>query len=113
MSKDRHSEPSGRRINREIKTIRAMIGIYCNKKHKTQDLCANCRGLLAYAVDRLKKCPYGGDKPSCKECPTHCYKEEYRTKIREVMSFAGPLMPLYHPVMAVKHILDGLGKKGK
>ena len=113
MNKEGHTESSGRRIDREIKTIKAMIGIYCHKKHKAKGLCADCRGLLAYAVDRLKKCPHGEDKPQCKHCPIHCYKEEYRGKIREVMSFAGPFMPLYHPFMAVRHALDGLGKKDK
>jgi len=108
-----NSKASGRMIDREIKTIKAMTGIYCKKKHKTKGLCPDCQDLLAYSVDRLKRCPHGEDKPPCKHCPIHCYKKEYRARIREVMSFAGPLMPIYHPVMAVQHALDGLGKRDK
>ncbi|MBN2569876.1 MAG: nitrous oxide-stimulated promoter family protein [Deltaproteobacteria bacterium] len=113
MSKEKQCESSGRRIDREIKTIKAMIGIYCKRKHQTNNLCEDCSDLLDYAVDRLKKCPYGENKPPCKECPIHCYKEDCRTRVREVMFFAGPFMPLYHPVMAVKHALKGFGKKEK
>ena len=113
MSKEKQGKSSGRRIDREIKTVKAMIGIYCKKKHKTKNLCEDCSDLLDYAVHRLKKCPYGENKPPCKECSIHCYKEEHRTRIREVMSFAGPFMTLYHPVMAVKHALDRLVIKEK
>jgi len=88
-----------------------MIGIYCSRKHQGKDLCPDCRDLLAYATDRLENCPHGADKPPCKKCRIHCYKKEYRARIREVMSFAGPLMPLYHPIMATRHIIDGFGKK--
>ena len=113
MKKEKRNKLWGRRIDREIETIKAMIKIYCNKEHNSKDLCDDCRELLDYAVDRLERCPHKDDKPPCKECPIHCYKEEYRTRIREVMAFAGPLMLLYHPVMAVKHALDRFGTKGK
>jgi len=28
-------------------------------------------------------------KPKCKDCPVHCYKIEYRRRIKEVMRFSG------------------------
>jgi hypothetical protein len=28
-------------------------------------------------------------KPKCKDCPVHCYKSEYRRRIKEVMRFSG------------------------
>jgi len=111
MKEEEQDSSRNDRIEREIKTIRAMIGIYCSRKHHGKDLCPDCRDLLAYAIDRLGQCPFGAVKPPCKECRIHCYKKEYRRRIREVMSFAGPLMPFYHPIMAVRHIIDGFGKK--
>lgn len=72
------------------KILSAFIGVYCRKHHAgTKDiLCEDCKGLLNYALERLSKCPYD-PKPKCKVCPTHCYKPEYRRKIKEVMRFSG------------------------
>ena len=33
-----------------------------------------------------------------------------RARIREVMRYAGPRMLLSHPLMALRHLLDGLRK---
>lgn len=38
-------------------------------------------------------------------CKVHCYKPEVREQIRQVMRFSGPRMLLYHPVLAVWHLV--------
>ena len=79
-----------RNYKAELATLSRFIQVYCRKKHnsKPEQLCASCQDLLDYATSRLKKCPYN-PKPKCKDCPSHCYKDEYRSKIREVMKFSG------------------------
>jgi hypothetical protein len=71
-------------------------------------LCPNCRALLDYAYERLKKCPFQGDKPTCAKCPIHCYRLAEREQIRAVMRYAGPRMLLHRPWLAIHHLLDGL-----
>ncbi|MCD6391927.1 MAG: nitrous oxide-stimulated promoter family protein [Planctomycetes bacterium] len=101
------------KMQREKKTIAVMVGIFCADKHDSGkgELCSNCRALLDYADQRLDKCPFGADKGPCRKCEIHCYKPEMRDRVREVMAYAGPRMIKKHPVLAVKHLLDG--RKGK
>ena len=99
-----------RRIEREKKTIEAMIVLYCRDHHRGESApCENCADLLAYARRRLDRCPWGKDKPTCLKCPIHCYEPEMRERVRRVMRYAGPWMLLRHPFLAVAHLLDGLG----
>ena len=95
------------KINREAKTVNIMISLFCKGHHHepTSGLCAQCGALAAYALERLEKCRYGGKKTSCRKCPTHCYKQEYRDLIRKVMRYSGPRMLLRHPVLAIRHLL--------
>jgi hypothetical protein len=58
-------------------------------------------------MSRLDRCPFGEDKPTCATCPIHCYKPQVRDRIREVMRFAGPRMLWHHPILAIRHVLDG------
>jgi hypothetical protein len=104
------------RLDREYRTIQAMIGLFCRHHHGTgQDLCPDCASLLAYARSRINRCPYQENKPACSRCPVHCYRPDMRTRIREVMRDAGPKMVRHHPWLAFRHLLDGLikGKKGR
>jgi len=95
------------RIEREKKTVAAMIRIYCRDKHNERaGLCETCRQLEGYAFQRLDKCPFGEIKSTCARCPVHCYRPDMREQIRQVMRYAGPRMMLYHPVLAVRHLLD-------
>jgi hypothetical protein len=138
-------------LEREHKTIEAMIGLSCRERHGTKkgELCPACHKLLIYAKARLDKCPYntkshskgyrggeeeatqaygtirrGGDKdankdsrmkaawyqegkPTCAQCPIHCYKPAMREQIRDVMRYAGPRMLRRHPILAIRHLLDG------
>lgn len=93
-------------MNLEVRTIRAMIHIYCRAHHGTRGtLCPDCAELLAYADERIKKCPFGIEKPACNQCRVHCYKPAFRERVQQVMRFAGPRMPLRHPVLALRHVI--------
>lgn len=94
-------------IATERKTVHAMIAIYCQAHHGGAPLCESCAELEAYVDQRLEKCPFGWEKPTCKNCKVHCYRADMRERIREVMRFAGPRMLLHHPVLAVRHLLKG------
>lgn len=99
------------RIDRERKTLEAMIRIFCRDRHRTKDeICRDCAGLLAYAVKRLDKCPFGMNKPACADCTVHCYRPDMREQVRAVMRYAGPRMIWRHPVLAAFHLVDGRRK---
>lgn len=96
------------RLERERRTVASMIGIYCQAKHGSDgSLCPECVDLEAYTRLRLEKCPYGEAKPTCVNCPIHCYQPHRKEQIRRVMAFAGPRILWRHPVLAVRHMLDG------
>jgi len=104
--------PENQRLRREAKTLAAMVGLYCHGHHGSPrgQLCADCQGLLDYALYRLSQCPFQAGKPTCARCPIHCYKPAQREQIRNVMRYAGPRMLLHRPVLAVLHLLDGVRK---
>ena len=101
---------AGRRMDREKRTVEAMIRMLCCDVHGSRGdaLCAECTELLAYAMARLDRCRFGEDKPKCAACPVHCYKPEMREKIQTVMRHSGPRMMLRHPVLAAGHVMDGV-----
>ena len=70
-------------------------------------MCEVCEDLFGYAMARLDHCIYGPEKPTCRNCPVHCYKKEMRAAMREVMIYSGPRMLQTHPVLAVRHLLNG------
>lgn len=80
-----------------------MVWLYCSKKEKNNKLCDKCLDLIEYSTKRLDNCPYAKEKPSCKKCPKHCYKKEYRENIREVMRFSAPRMIFYYPKETLRH----------
>jgi hypothetical protein len=83
-----------------------MVEMFCRHHHGPPKLCGECRRLLEYALRRLDLCPYGDEKPSCTNCPIHCYKSNPRERMRDVMRFAGPRMIWSHPYLAIRHLLD-------
>ncbi|MFC2046233.1 nitrous oxide-stimulated promoter family protein [Chloroflexota bacterium] len=96
------------RISRELRTVEAMIGVFCRDQHGTGDgLCSGCEALRAYAQQRLEHCPFQEGKTTCAKCPVHCYKPEMRVRIRAVMRYAGPRMLYRHPIMTLQHLTDG------
>jgi len=95
------------RIKREMNTVEAMIQIYCHYHHKSNDaLCQQCLELKQYAGLRLEKCTFQEEKPTCGQCPVHCYKPAMREKIKEIMRFSGPRMIICHPLLAIMHLID-------
>ena len=99
------------RLARELRTIAAMIGCYCEGHHDARGaLCPECQGLLDYAALRLERCRFGAEKPVCAKCPVHCYQPARREQVRAVMRYAGPRMLWRHPVLSLRHWLDGFRK---
>ena len=97
------------RLRREQRTIEAMLHIWCaahflHVRARQGELCAGCEALFDYASYRLFKCPYGEEKPACRNCPIHCYTLDKRAQMHEVMRFAGPRMFLRHPILAYGHL---------
>ncbi len=100
----------GKRILREKMSIEKMIGIYCKAKHRSDKmLCNNCQEILEYAVQRLRYCKFGEQKPVCSKCPVQCYRRDMRDKVKAVMRFSGPRMMYKHPILAVLHYIDSIG----
>ena len=92
-----------------------MIAMYCRDHHGAargddDGLCGECAELLAYARLRLRYCGYGSEKPTCVNCPTHCYAPAMRERVRVVMRYSGPRMLKSHPGLALWHVIDGRRK---
>lgn len=96
-------------LERERATMEKMVGIYCADHHggDRHCPCTDCERFLSYAAERLLKCPYGEQKPTCSNCPVHCYKPAQREQARAIMRYAGPRMLLRHPWLALLHQVDG------
>lgn len=99
---------ANRRLAREWKTMEAMIRCYCRHHHETGDvLCPECQQLHDYAAVRLERCRFGAEKPTCANCPVHCYQKARREQVKVVMRYAGPRMLWQHPILSLIHWLDG------
>ena len=96
------------RIAHEKKTVEQMIRLYCRLKEGNRTLCTDCQVLMEYAHKRLDHCKFGERKSTCRKCPVHCYKPDMRTRMQEVMRFAGPRMMFYHPLEALRHLWQEL-----
>ena len=96
------------RVEREKRVIKLMIEIYCHKQHqhKSLGLCEECQELLEYAHKRLNFCKFGDDKKFCSKCPIHCYKNDMKVKVKDVMKFSGPRLLFYKPDQLIKHIFE-------
>lgn len=107
------AEERAEKRRREMRTVRSMIAIYCRAQHGTRrgELCAECRELSDYVDARIERCPVIDTKTFCSSCEVHCYSPAKRTKIREVMRFAGPRMLFYDPIGALRHVADTLRAK--
>lgn len=92
--------------DREKRIVTEMIRLYCRKNHRQKELRTECKALAEYASARSDKCPFMETKTFCSNCKVHCYKPEMREKIRAVMRFSGPRMIFYHPVLAVRHVIE-------
>jgi len=100
------------RIEREAKTVKVMIRLFCKNQHglRVED-CESCSELQNYAMDRLHHCPFHEGKTSCKNCPIHCYKPGIKDDIKQVMRYSGPRMMLRHPILTIFHFIDNTRKE--
>lgn len=97
-----------KRLQREKQTVEKMIRIFCHKQHHQKiGLCEECKELQKYAINRLDSCKFGEKKPTCGKCTVHCYKPLMKKKIISVMRYSGPKMIYFHPVNAIRHLIDG------
>ena len=112
-----HTSPNerrlARRLRRERRTVEVMIRLYCRANHPAarlgpaaRGLCPDCAALLDYSNRRVEQCRFGAEKPACSRCTVHCFRPERREQIRAVMRYSGPRMTLWHPYLAVRHLLD-------
>jgi hypothetical protein len=89
-----------------------MIELYCRRHHHpAETLCPECQHLVDYAMQRIDRCPFKENKPTCANCTVHCYKFAIRQQVRQVMRYAGPRMLVYHPILALMHFVDGAAEK--
>ncbi len=99
-----NSEKIEKKKKRELDVIRTMIQIYCKGNHKNKTgLCEDCEELLNYAAVRIEKCPFTEEKTFCSHCKVHCYKQDMRAKVKDVMRYAGPRMLFVKPHLVVMH----------
>lgn len=103
---------ANRRLSREWKTVSAMLRIYC-RDHHHEAPCEECKELSRYVHLRLERCRFGEEKPTCANCPVHCYRRDRREQIKAVMRYAGPKMLWEHPLLSLMHLLDGWFRRDK
>lgn len=99
-----------RKRRKEQQVVEEMVRLYCRKNHAEYNkavgrMCLACQELSDYARMRSERCPFMENKTFCANCKVHCYKPEMRERIRQVMRFSGPRMLLYHPGMAIWHLV--------
>jgi hypothetical protein len=107
------------RVELEKRMVGVMIEMYCQKRHEgggglsvaADALCPECAALYSYAQRRLDKCVFQNEKPTCGNCPIHCYKPDMRRKVKLVMRYAGPRMFYKHPMLAILHAVEGMWKR--
>lgn len=108
------NEKIEKKRKKEQKVVGEMIALYCRKNHSDtvgKELCPSCEELLRYSNARSEKCPFMEQKTFCSNCKIHCYKPDMREKIKEVMRFSGPRMLMYHPLLAIWHLICALKEK--
>ncbi len=93
------------RIEKEKRIMAFMVRLYCSKKENNKDLCGSCKELIEYSKQLLDNCQYSNNKASCKRCPKHCYKKEYRDRIRKVMRFSGSRIIIHNPKEFLRHLI--------
>ena len=113
MSKELTTEQIEAKRTCERTVVLHMIEAYCHGKHGTRRgmLCPECIQLAEYADMRISRYPFMATKTFCSKCRVHCYAPEKLQAIKDVMRYAGPRMLLRHPVLVVRHGLDGMKKR--
>lgn len=113
MGKVATSEQVEGRRSRERRAISYMIASYCHSEHGTrgEKLCPDCSALAEYADTHIARCPHMATKTFCGHCPTCCYAPEQLQAIKKVMRRAGLRTFARHPVLTIRHGLDGVKKR--
>ena len=96
---------------KEKNVVSLMIALYCRKNHHTKELCPECEALTNYACSRIDHCPFMESKTFCSNCKVHCYSKDMRERIQQVMRFSGPRMIFYHPILAIRHLIESKKEK--
>jgi hypothetical protein len=94
----------GKDLLLEMELLEKMVSLFCREKHGGKDLCVPCSDLLLFAAGRLAKCPHH-PKPSCRGCRTHCFPQEQRGRVLEVMKHSAPRLLFRHPILLLRHHL--------
>ncbi|AFJ45994.1 hypothetical protein EBL_c08740 [Shimwellia blattae DSM 4481 = NBRC 105725] len=97
---------TGKRIQREKRTILSMIALYEKRCPAALRDEQHYQALQQYAQKRLERCVFGEEKPACKQCPVHCYQPAKREEMKQIMRWAGPRMLWRHPILTLRHLID-------
>jgi len=100
-------KPLTRKERKDMRVLLRFTAVYCKVRHHgdrqgvevgsdsdaplvagRHQVCSDCRDFLAYAIERRRRCPLD-PKPTCKHCPVHCYRQDYREMVRTIMRFSG------------------------
>lgn len=94
----------GKDLEKEKEVFKLMVEIYCKGHKHENSICLDCQLIVDYGIRRIDNCPFGEEKTFCSQCKIHCFQDEKRKKVKEIMRYSGPRMIFYHPIMALKHI---------
>lgn len=72
--------------NKEVLNLKGDLGNILNQYNLF--LCKDCKKTLLHGSAKRLLCPFN-PKPSCKKCPSPCYRNGYREKMKEIMRFSG------------------------
>jgi molybdenum cofactor biosynthesis enzyme MoaA len=106
--KERNRTKIDEKIRSDVRVLARFIQIFCANNHRENSkspvrakgrtgeflndvstkLCDDCTRLLLHGAGKRTTCPYD-PKPRCKKCPTYCFRDGYRERVREVMRFSG------------------------
>lgn len=96
------------KLERDYKTIEVMLNRYCKTEHgsKHGELCEECAESLAYSKQRLDRCKFGEEKPTCAKCSIHCYKKSEKFKFIDIMRKTRVWMLFRHPILTYYHFFS-------
>lgn len=100
------------KIYKEMEVVDLMIDIYYKKQIRLDEgKNVEKKDLINYCHYRLSKCPFKDNKPFCSNCKIHCYDKIHQELIRKVMRYSGPRMMIYHPIIAIRHLIESSKNK--
>ena len=68
-------------------------------------LCPECLDLVKESAKHTNRCRHLAYKTFCHHCPTPCYAQSAREKIRPIMRYSGPRIMTRHPVLGVQYMV--------